>query len=288
MKIRMNNSKLVMAMITFLAVIILPVSSIASHSWGGYHWARRSNPFTLKVGRNITSNWTTAFNTAVSDWNAASVMNLSAVTGGTTASRCAMVAGTIQVCNSTYGSTGWLGLASINLASGTTHITQGTAKMNDTYFNTSTYNNPNEKLHVMCQEIGHTFGLDHTSTNGTSQNTCMDYFSNTGANAGSTASTHPNSHDYSELSSIYSHLDTTTTIGFTSMSSAFSIEDDSDTTENPNSWGQLMRQSENGRSSTYEKQNRDGSTTVTHIFWTKEAADACPSAGCDHRYQYMN
>jgi hypothetical protein len=34
-------------------------------------------------------------------------------------------------------------LASINIIDGT-HITQGTAKMNDTYFNTAMYNNPNE------------------------------------------------------------------------------------------------------------------------------------------------
>ncbi|HEX9422207.1 MAG TPA: hypothetical protein VF899_03135 [Pyrinomonadaceae bacterium] len=77
--------------------------------------------------------------------------------------------------------------------------------MNDTYFNTSTYNNPNEKLHVMCQEIGHTFGLDHQSTSAASLNTCMDYFSNTGTNANSTLSTHPNTHDYDELVTIYTH-----------------------------------------------------------------------------------
>src|SRR5215813_9616742 len=79
--------------------------------------------------------------------------------------------------------------------------------MNDTYFNTSFYNNPNEKLHVMCQEIGHTFGLDHQSTDGSSLNTCMDYFSNTGTNANSILSTHPNKHDYGELTFIYAHLD---------------------------------------------------------------------------------
>ncbi len=43
----------------------------------------------------------------------------------------------------------------------------------------------------MCREIGHTFGLGHTSEDGSSQNTCMDYFSNTGTAATSTASTHP-------------------------------------------------------------------------------------------------
>ena len=93
-----------------------------------------------------------------------------------------MVAGTTQVCNGTYGYNGWLGLATINVTPDK-HITQGSAKMNDSYFNSSTYNNPNEREHVMCQEGGHTFGLDHQSTDGSAQNTCMDYFSTTGANA---------------------------------------------------------------------------------------------------------
>ena len=38
--------------------------------------------------------------------------------------------------DSTYGNNGWLGLATINITGGV-HITQGTANMNDTYFNNS-------------------------------------------------------------------------------------------------------------------------------------------------------
>ncbi|MEO5894974.1 MAG: hypothetical protein ABIS06_04685 [Vicinamibacterales bacterium] len=73
---------------------------------------------------------------------------MTAVTEGQSRNkRCAMVGGTTQVCNDTYGRNGWLGLASINITGGV-HITQGSAKMNDTYFNTSTYNNLNEKKPV--------------------------------------------------------------------------------------------------------------------------------------------
>ena len=64
----------------------------------------------------------------------------------------------------------------------------------------------------MCQEIAHTFGLDYQSTDRSSLNTCMDYFSNTGANANNTASTKPNQHDFDELNIIYAHLDSTTTV----------------------------------------------------------------------------
>ncbi|MEP6636758.1 MAG: hypothetical protein ABJB97_08520, partial [Acidobacteriota bacterium] len=127
---------------------------------------------------------------------------------------------------------------------------------------------------------GHTFGLDHQSTDGSSQNTCMDYFSNTGANAGSTISTHPNQHDYDELVIIYSHLDSFTTLA--AATAAAGAAASSEVTNDPNSWGMLMSQSANGRSSTYERGNSDGSITATHVYWTIEAAGRCP--GCDHRY----
>jgi hypothetical protein len=250
----------------------------ASHAWGNYHWARTANPFTLKIGNNMTGGWPTHFNTAVSDWNQSAELGLAPVAGGSSGRNCKMVAGTVQVCNRTYGNNGWLGLASINITGGV-HITQGSAKMNDTYFNTPTYNNPNEKLHVVCQEIGHTFGLGHTSEDGSSQNTCMDYFSNTGANANSTQSTHPNSHDYQQLSTIYAHLDSFNTATSATAGARAGQSDVND--DDPNSWGELMRQSENGRSSVYKNKNRDGSETLTHVYWTLEAAESCPS--CDHR-----
>jgi hypothetical protein len=261
----------------FSVLAMFAAVSHANHSWGGYHWARTANPFTLKVGNNLTSNWQTQFDTALADWSSSSVMNLTEV-AGTAGRNCKMVAGTVQVCNRTYGNNGWLGLASINITGGT-HITQGSAKMNDTYFNTSFYNNPNEKLHVMCQEVGHTFGLDHQSTDGSSLNTCMDYFSNTGSNANSTLSTHPNKHDYDELVTIYTHLDS-----FTTLAAATSQASRSEVTDQPETWGQLMRQSENGRSSVYGRLNSDGSETYTHVYWTVEAAERCP--GCDHRYDH--
>lgn len=194
--------------LVLLGVGAVPAS--ATHSWGGYHWARTANPFTLKVGDNVSAAWDGPLATAASDWSASTVMDLTTV-AGTSTKQCAMRLGTVQVCNNTYGNNGWLGLASINLTGGT-HITQGTAKMNDTYFNKAAYGNLNERRHVMCQEVGHTFGLGHTSTDGSSQDTCMDYFSNTGANATSTLSTHPNAHDYEQLVGIYSHLDATSTL----------------------------------------------------------------------------
>ncbi len=272
---------LIVPVILAAAAILASVVS-ANHSWGGYHWARTANPFTLKLGDNLTTaDWKSHLAQTSQDWNTNTTsyptVLQTAIVGGQAGKRCRMVAGTTQVCNNTYGNNGWLGLATINITGGT-HITQGSAKMNDTYFNTPTYNNPNERLHVMCQEVAHTFGLDHQSTDGSSLNTCMDYFSNTGANAGSTASTKPNAHDFEELSIIYQHLDSFTTIGAIANAAA-----SSDVTNDPNSWGLLMSQSQNGRSSTYERGNSDGTKSVTHVFWTAEAAASCHS--CDHRFE---
>ena len=261
-----------------LAVSFVAVTS-ATHSWGGYHWARTTPQFTLKLGNNLTTaDWRAHLSQTSSDWNSGNSAVLTAIVAGQATKRCRMVAGTTQVCNGTYGNNGWLGLASINIASGTLHITQGSAKVNDTYFNTTTYNNPNEREHVMCQEVAHTFGLDHQSTDGSSLNTCMDYFSNTGVNATSLLSTMPNAHDFDELNIIYAHLDSSTTVAaLTSIASSAS-----DVTDDPNSWGQRVSQSANGRSSSYQNANRDGSLTLTHVYWTTEAAASCPS--CDHRF----
>jgi hypothetical protein len=252
----------------------------ANHAWGSYHWARTSNPFTLKLGDNLTaSDWKSYLRTASSDWNAGRTPVQTVVVAGASNKRCAMVAGTTQVCNGNYGFNGWLGLASINVSG--VHITQGTAKMNDSYFASATYNNPNEKLHVMCQEVAHTFGLAHQSETGASLNTCMDYFSNTGANAASTLSTKPNQHDFDLLNTIYAHLDGTTTLASASTTTAAGK---SEVNDDPNSWGAFVSQSSNGRGSVYERWNSDGSKTITHVTWSLEAAERGASA--DHRYDH--
>ena len=218
-----------------LAVVVVGLllsgvaTGYANHAWGTYHWARTANPFTLQLGNNMSGDWPGYLTTASGDWSSTaydgptdSFGNLiknplrTTIVAGAGKKRCGAVSGRVEVCNGTYGQNGWLGLAQIWLSNG--HIVQGTTKMNDSYFNNSYYNNPNEKLHVVCQEVGHTFGLDHQSTDGTSLDACMDYFSNTGTNAGSPASTHPNAHDYGELTLIYTHTD-----GYSSYSTAAAV-----------------------------------------------------------------
>lgn len=192
--------------------------SAASHSWGSYHWARTSNPFTVPLGDNVTntsaSNWEAALGTASTDWTASSVLDSPVVAGLTTGRKCRATNGRIEVCNARYGFNGWLGLAQI-WTSGS-HIVKATAKMNDSYLNSASYNATN-KQHVMCQEIGHGYGLDHQDESGADLNTCMDY-----ADAFDNPS--PNAHDYEQLETIYKgHTDTTSTVFSTASTSGHVI-----------------------------------------------------------------
>jgi hypothetical protein len=234
----------------------LDTSSAAqeSHSWGGYHWARTSNPFTLKVGDNVTSAWDSYLNTTVSDWSKSTVLDMTKV-AGQAKGRCRGTAGRVEVCNNTYGNNGWLGIASISITGGT-HITQGTVKLNDTYFNTAQYNTPAWRNLVSCQEVGHTIGLDHQDENFNNPNlgTCMDYTSDPSTNQ------HPNTHDYDELQIIYAHLDSTTTLGQTTTAQGGAAE-------SPAEWGELVSSSHDGHLETYVRDHGNAEQTVTFVTW---------------------
>ena len=216
------------------AVVAAPAS--ANHTWGSYHWARTANPFTLSVGDNVSAAWDSYLGVVSGDWSSQaqdgsldSVLGITirnpvrpqVVGGSTDPKKCRPKAGRIEVCDATYGRNGWLGLASI-WASGS-HITQATTKLNDSYFNSGTYNTPDWRAMVSCQEVGHDFGLDHQDETfaNTNLGTCMDY-TNQPAGGGSygPSNEQPNTHDYGELTAIYQHLnDGTTTIAASPASS---------------------------------------------------------------------
>src|SRR5215203_645915 len=55
-----------------------PITS-EQHSWEGYHWARTSNPFTLKLGDNLSSTWDSHLGTTSADWTKSTVLNTKVV-----------------------------------------------------------------------------------------------------------------------------------------------------------------------------------------------------------------
>ncbi len=253
----------------FSVTLLFALPAAASHSWGNYHWGRTSNPFTLKLGDNVSSAWDSHLSVASSDWSAAKEFDTTIVAGGANPRNCRPTSGRIEVCNSTYGNNGWLGLAQI-WASGS-HITQAVTKLNDTYFNTSTYNKPEWRQFVTCQEIGHDFGLDHQDENFSNPNlgTCMDYTNSPSSNQ------HPNAHDYEQLSIIYAHTDSITTVGQSVGNAllpppAMGYIDFS----GPGQWGRKVAGSRNGGTSVYELDFGGGFKVFTFVTWTLEVANA--------------
>ena len=250
--------KKVAVLVAVFSAVALAGVTYGSHSWGGYHWARTANPFTLKLGDNVSSLWDSHLALTASDWSLSSVLDTVVVAGNTIPKNCRATSGRVEVCNSKYGNNGWLGVASIWVNGG--HIIQGVVKMNDTYFNTSKYNTPAWKNLVMCQEVGHTLGLDHQDENfyNSPLGTCMDYTSDP------TPNQHPNQHDYDMLETVYAHLDTTTTVKQTTLSPKPEI-DHSDVNE----LGQELRRSKDGRASLHVRDFGHGHKVFTFVFWDK-------------------
>jgi hypothetical protein len=235
----------------------------ASHSWENYHWARTSNPFTLKLGDNVSSAWDTYLATASSDWSQSTVLDTTIVAGGTRRN-CKPTSGRVEVCNASYGNNGWLGMAGIWISG--SHITKAYVKLNDSYFNSPSYNTPAWRQLVMCQEIGHTFGLDHQDENfdNTNLKSCMDYTSNPDSNQ------HPNQHDYEQLETIYAHLDSTTTVGQTSQVAGGDLPpqaNDAADDAGPPAWGTLIRRSPDGRLEVYELDLGGGHKVIRFVIW---------------------
>jgi hypothetical protein len=247
-------------LIIFVASILWMVtmytaSPSANHSWNGYHWARTTPEFTLSLGDNVSSVWDSHLDLASEDWSQSQVLN-TIVDGGQAKGRnCRPPDGRVEVCNAAYGNNGWLGIAQISVSG--KHITSGSVRLNDTYFNTSPYNTSAWRQLVVCQEVGHTFGLDHQDETFDNPNlgTCMDYTNNPSTNQ------HPNAHDYEELEIIYAHLDSTTTVG-TAAHGAQGNPPDS-----PSEWGQLMKTTHGGKTQVFERDFGNGQKVVTFVIW---------------------
>jgi len=270
----MKKGMLRVALLSCAAISVSP--ALANHSWGNYHWARTSNPFTLKVVDAVAGQWDPYLNEAISDWTASSVLNLTKESGGgVNAKKCTAIAGKVLACNAAYGQRGWLGIASI-WANGD-HITQATTKLNDTYFSMAQYNTPAWRRLVTCQEIAHDFGLDHQDENFNNANlgSCMDYTSDPD---GPPSNEHPNQHDFDQLQTIYNHLDSSTTIASALAATDFGVRTpggrapaapiaDNEAGDSPAEWGRAIHRDGLGRPDVFVKDLGAGHKKITHVFW---------------------
>ncbi|MGH2532680.1 MAG: SH3 domain-containing protein [Thermomicrobiales bacterium] len=202
-----------LALVGLVAVLVasaVPVPTGASHAWNNYHWGQRTypanGPFELVVAESLATsdagrNWDGLFagggvdGTAVlADWTYSGVVYpIHGLANDSRSSRrvCQAIAGTVRLCNYRYGVNGWLGLASVWISGG--HIVQSTVKLNDSYLD-HPYFSDVVRQQVLCQELGHGFGLHHQYQPG---NSCM--------NDSVYSYAHPNLHDYEQLAAIYQH-----------------------------------------------------------------------------------
>src|SRR5215208_1008114 len=170
----------------------------------GYHWARQQSQFTLLLGDDVDGVWDGVLQRAVSDWNKGDTVTFQIVGGGTGPQECRPNTGRVEVCNWRYGTQeGWLGLTRLYFDASGEHIEAATVQMNDSFFDTnSQYNNDPARQHTMCHELGHTPGLDHTSSGSCMNDSQYAVFNQLV----------PINKDFNQLERIYSHSDATTTV----------------------------------------------------------------------------
>jgi len=262
-----------------IAGLAFSVVSLGNHSWGNYHWERGSNPLKLNLGDNVNNVWYSHLEAATADWKTSTVLDL-AIIDGNGGRRCKPSTGAVEICNGSYGNNGWLGIAGISVSGD--HIQSGYVKLNDTYFDTSTYDTPAWRQMVTCQEIGHIFGLAHQDENFSNSNlgTCMDYTSYPDSNQS------PNQHDYDQLADIYGHLDGSSGGGGDTGGGGGCFPPNSKKCngalpaadilaqidmDGPAQWGRLV--SAHGPMEVYELDFGGGRKIITHVTWTLEAAN---------------
>jgi len=262
------------ALAVLLALVAYSPAAQANHSWGKYHWARTSNPFTLQLDDNVDSTWEPYLQTTSADWSQSSVLVASTtIIGGTSNPTCSPTSGKVEVCSAAYGTNGWLGIAQIWVGR-RSHITAGTTKVNDTYFNTPTYDTTAWRNLVMCQEVGHTFGLDHQDEtfNNPNLGSCMDYTNDPDGLAGGASATdpsneHPNLHDYAQLETIYTHLDKQPTVSSTSAAGTLPPAANQGNLNSRAEWGRKIHESPNGKLALYERDFDNGKKVFTFVIW---------------------
>lgn len=262
-----------------LTVALVAVPALGFHRWSTYHWSKGNDGLVKPpVVTALSGSWPGIVQTAVTDWNKSSVIESPgpSAASGLNAKTCKAQSGKIFVCNAKYGRNGWLGIASIWLSSG--HISQGTTKLNDTYFAMARYNTPSWRAAVACQEIGHDYGLGHVDEdfNTDATTSCMEYTSNPEGNE------HPYSHDYQELETIYNHADSTNFAvvrpGRSASAPPFS-DAESMPGNGPAEWGRAVHYDAQGRPDLFELELGNGRKKITHVLW---AIGEGPQGGKGH------
>ncbi len=125
----------------------------------------------------------------------------------------------------------------------------------------------------MCQEVGHTFGLNHQDEGFNNKNlgTCMDY-TNDPAGVGSLGpknNEHPDQHDYDQLTSIYTHVESPAMAANSTNVAAMPREWREGDFGERSQWGALVRSSKNGLKEIYRREFGGGYQLITFVTWAE-------------------
>ena len=268
------------ALAALVAFAAFSSEASADHTWNDYHWGHTGSSFALQLDDNLSTSWkpylkdassltNTTYDpnvTSTHDWNDSTVLD-TIIKPSTNTKRCRPTSGRVEVCNASYGKNGWVGLASVWVSGG--HIVQGTAKMNDSY-----YMDKYTKQQVMCQEVGHTFGLGHQDVSRNSTfDSCMTYDDPT-----ATTDQWPDAHDYQLLEKIYNtdpnsggHADSSNTFGSTGAASKLPPAAREIDPSDPAQRGNRVHRSPNGRVELYERDFGRGHKVITRVVRVDEA-----------------
>ncbi len=164
-------------------VVVLAAANVdlaLSHKWSSWHWDKRN----IRVA---IWNCTADANAAKHDWDNGTDLSLPHRSSHTD----------ISVWCGNFGDTGWSGLASIEKSSfdfwhcfWSCRIEHGHARYNSFYGGSTGTGTNSDRRGILCQEIGHLFGLDH------SNHGCMGktYFNNSNV---------VTSHNRSDINAMY-------------------------------------------------------------------------------------
>lgn len=189
-----KRKRLLPITLTFIVGLMVGTGVVlANHPWlcsgsTAYHYSPRTVGYANAAAQSSVvrsaSSYTSAYSGSISVWNSTL---LTLVTSSSPK---------LRMFYGAYGQNGWLGLASLTGVASGCHVTSARAQLNDSYLRDTSRYSQTAVNHVACQEVGHTFGLNH---NRTSSTTCMN-------DTILTAGNQINQHDRDQLASIYAHV----------------------------------------------------------------------------------
>jgi len=202
------------AVLALAALAWLPTPIDASHAFSS-HWQRTSAGIrNLPVRRMLSSVWLTRYTTAMNDWRKPAMTRIKPYTAVVSGQNpgCPLYLGQISVCDGNYGPTGWAGIAQVFYNSAK-HTQYARAVQNNYYMVGSSATVVAFRQLVICQEIGHTFGLGHINVTYNTPNagSCMDYTNDPDGGPGGVSPSDPNNmhpfaHDYAMINSRHNHI----------------------------------------------------------------------------------